>query len=164
MRPEPKLRRVQHALRDPPPCEVPRPRLPRAAHLVEVLLAAHDQRALHAAPSERLRERRAQRAVGHAEHDAPRARGVEQRPEQVEQRAEGQRLAVRRDLRERGVEVRREEEGERRARDVRRARCRRGEGAAERLEEVGGPRGRGGGAPAVLRGVSDAGGEKRGLP
>ena len=84
----------------------------RAADLVEPLRAADDERAPHAARAHALRERRAELGLRDADDHAAGPRGVDERPEDVEHRAEGQRLAVRREERQRGVVVGREDERE----------------------------------------------------
>ena len=131
--------RVDRALGDRAVLEVPDVRRACAADLIELLRAADDERAHHAACGDALRVRVPELGLRDADDHAARARGVDDRAEDVEHRAEGQRFAVRRDERHRGVVVGREDERERYARDGhRRVGCRRGEEAAEGLQQVGG--------------------------
>ena len=124
---------------------------PRTADLVEALIAAHDERAARPGSGEGCGEGCTEGGVGDADEGVWRGGGVEERPEEVEERAEGEGAPGGGEEGEGGVVVRGEEEAEgERAEDVWRGwsggcgggGCGRGgrgsEDAAEGLEEVGG--------------------------
>ena len=132
---------------------LPHVRVARDGDLVEVLGAAYDERMLdRGVARERVGEHGPERGRRDAEDHPARPRGVDERADEVEQRAVGERAADGRERREERVVVWGEEEGEVRVLGcgdvcVRRGR---GERAAQRLEQIGGSGGRGGRAISVL--------------
>lgn len=152
VRVESKLARVKHAFGDRSVGgEGPCPCVPRTADFVEAFGAADDEAVGDAAVPQALCKGKSEFAFGDAEEHTAGSCGVDERPKDVEEGAEGEGFTVGRDEGHGGVVMRGKDEGEGDAGDV----CGRvalwgDEVTVERLQDICGARGRGRCATTVL--------------